>query len=127
MGQDYHLAHPLLKGCKEELKAYQCNPQVGFEKSMNFHLSWVLLCLENGQHHFNKQQYDKKQAEKENKKIDNVPDMRPFSAECTHEMQIHRSMMTDEFRMSPELVMNCAQVCFFYEIVVYISIFLLGN
>ncbi|CAD5216477.1 unnamed protein product [Bursaphelenchus xylophilus] len=109
MGQDYRLAHPLLKGCKNEMKAYQCTPQVGFERSQNFHLSWVLLCLENGQHQYNKQQHEKQQAEKENKQPQATPDLMPFTQECNHEMQQHRSMMVSEFRMSPELVMTCAQ------------------
>ncbi|KAI6216457.1 hypothetical protein M3Y99_01820900 [Aphelenchoides fujianensis] len=109
MGQNYHLAHPLLKTCANELKAHHCLPQVGFEKSVNFHLSWVLLCLENGRHRFEQQQYEKQQAAKEKKPIDQTAELMPFSAECTHEMITHRQFMVQEFRMSPEIVMTCAQ------------------
>uniref|UniRef100_A0A915DVM5 Uncharacterized protein n=1 Tax=Ditylenchus dipsaci TaxID=166011 RepID=A0A915DVM5_9BILA len=69
MGQDYRLSHPLTKACGQEMEAYKCKPQPGFEKSLQFHLSWVLLCLENGLHHFQQQLYDKQQAEKEGKSL----------------------------------------------------------
>ncbi|KAI6197524.1 hypothetical protein M3Y94_01234100 [Aphelenchoides besseyi] len=109
MGQNFHLAQPLLKECSNELKAHHCLPQVGFERSINFHLSWVLLCLENGRHRYEQQQHERQEAAKENRKIEQTAELMPFSPGCTHEMITHRQMMVQEFRMSPELVMNCAQ------------------
>jgi len=113
MGQDYHLAHPLTKACFNEMKAYGCNLQPGFENSKNFHLSWLLLCLENGQHAFKAQQHDLAQ----NKALPpGQQNLTAFSEACTHEMVVHRGYMVQEFRMSPELVMGCA-----YEIDKYCS------
>ncbi|KAI1702818.1 cysteine rich repeat domain-containing protein [Ditylenchus destructor] len=109
MGQDYRLAHPLTKGCANEMQAYKCIPQAGFEKSLNFHLSWVILCLENGLHHFKQTQHEKQQAENDKKPIPEQPNLMPYTEECQHEMMGYREMMVQEFRMSPELVMSCAQ------------------
>jgi len=104
MGQDYRMAHPLTKACDNEMKSYRCIPQQGFERSLQFHLSWVLLCLENGLHHFNRVLHDKQQGQKVVE-----PSLPPFGEDCQHEMVTHRQMMVQEFRMSPELVMSCAQ------------------
>lgn len=110
LGRDYKLAHPLLKSCDKELQAYRCIPQPGFEKSLQFHLSWVVLCLENGLHFYNQQEHERKQAEKnKNAQQKEWPNIMAFTDECKHEMLSHRQMMVQEFRMGPELVMNCAQ------------------
>ncbi|VDK41856.1 unnamed protein product [Anisakis simplex] len=87
MGQNFRLSHPLVDGCEHELKEYKCSPQTQFASSPNFHLSWVLLCLENAAH--------SKDAK--------------FSEQCRHEMIEHRRMMMSEFRMSPEIVLTCGQ------------------
>uniref|UniRef100_A0A914W435 Golgi apparatus protein 1 n=1 Tax=Plectus sambesii TaxID=2011161 RepID=A0A914W435_9BILA len=86
MGQNYRLSHPLLDGCKNELKAHGCAPQ-GAEAAEHFHLSWVLLCLENAAHSSSQQ----------------------FGDSCKHEMITHRQMMMSEHRLSPEIVLTCAQ------------------
>lgn len=67
---------------------YKCQPQTQLESAAHFHLSYILLCLENAAH-----------AQKEN-----AP-----SQDCQREMLQHRQMMLSEFRMAPELVMSCAQ------------------
>ncbi|CAK5075005.1 unnamed protein product [Meloidogyne enterolobii] len=109
MGRDFRLAHPLLKQCDKELQAYRCIPQPGFEKSLQFHLSWVVLCLENGIHFYNQQEHERQQAAKdENAPKKQWPNLVVFSDECKHEMFSHRQMMVQEFRMGPEVVMNCA-------------------
>jgi Golgi apparatus protein 1 len=105
IGQDAHLAHSLTKACQNEMKSYSCNLQPGFQNSINFHLSWLLLCLENGLHGFKQQEHDIAQ----NKLAANVQKLLPFSNECQHEMIQHRGFMVQEFRMSPELVMSCSQ------------------
>ncbi|KAL3087517.1 hypothetical protein niasHT_025979 [Heterodera trifolii] len=110
MGRDYTLAHPLLKSCDNELQAYRCVPQPGFEKSLKFHLSWVVLCLENGLHYFKTQEHERKKAEEDkNAKQRQWPNLLAFTDECQHEMMTHRQMMVQELRMSPEIVMDRAQ------------------
>lgn len=110
MGQNVKLAHPLMKGCESEMKYYKCIPQPGYENSIHFHMSWVLLCLENGLHAYNQQQHElsKQDAKKEPQPQQQY--FQQFSNECKHEMISHRGMMVQEFRMSPELVMGCAKV-----------------
>uniref|UniRef100_A0A915AS27 Golgi apparatus protein 1 n=1 Tax=Parascaris univalens TaxID=6257 RepID=A0A915AS27_PARUN len=87
LGQNFRLSHPLVDGCAAELGMYKCSPQAQFAASPNFHLSWVLLCLENA-------------ARSKDAK---------FSEQCQHEMLEHRRMMMSEFRMSPEVVLTCGQ------------------
>lgn len=89
MGHNFRLSHPLLDGCGQELRDYGCAPQPQFQNSPNFHLSWVLLCLENAAR--------------------NMQKTRPFSEKCQHEMATHRKMMMSEFRLSPEVVLTCGQ------------------
>uniref|UniRef100_A0AC34GKD5 Uncharacterized protein n=1 Tax=Panagrolaimus sp. ES5 TaxID=591445 RepID=A0AC34GKD5_9BILA len=105
MGQDAHLAHPLTKSCQNEMKSYNCNLQPGFQNSINFHLSWLLLCLENGLHGYKQQEHDIAQG----KLAPGVQKLPQYSNECQHELIVHRGFMVQEFRMSPELVMGCAQ------------------
>ncbi|CEF59806.1 Cysteine-rich Golgi apparatus protein 1 repeat and Cysteine-rich Golgi apparatus protein 1 repeat,eukaryote-containing protein [Strongyloides ratti] len=96
VGEDFKMAHPLVKNCEIELKNYNCVPnKQALLTSQNYHLTQVLLCLENGIH--------MKQADP-NGPMKNLPD---FTPECKHEMTTYRSIMTSEFHMSPELVMNC--------------------
>ncbi|KAL3087525.1 hypothetical protein niasHT_025987 [Heterodera trifolii] len=110
MGRDYTLAHPLLKSCDNELQAYRCVPQPGFEKSLKFDLSWMVLCLENGLHYFKTQEHERKKAEEDkNAKQRQWPNLLAFTDECQLEMMTHRQMMVKKLRMSPEIVMGCAQ------------------
>lgn len=94
------------------MQAYKCVPQAGFERSLQFHLTWVLLCLESGMHYFKQQQFEKEQKAKDPKasKDQKFPNLLPFGDQCQYEILQHREMMVKEFRMSPELVMSCAQV-----------------
>lgn len=92
MGQNFRLAHPLVDGCAAEMAKYQCSPRREAVTSPNYHLSWVLLCLENAYHFTNGTE---------------------FSSECKHEMMTHRTFMMTEFRMSPEMVLSCGRVIFF--------------
>uniref|UniRef100_A0AC34Q7S5 Golgi apparatus protein 1 n=1 Tax=Panagrolaimus sp. JU765 TaxID=591449 RepID=A0AC34Q7S5_9BILA len=106
MGQDAHLAHPLTNSCQNEMKEYQCNLQPGYQSSVNFHLSWLLLCLENSLHNYNAQQHD---LSKGKQLLPGQKKLTSFNQQCQHEMINHRSFMVQEFKMSPELVMGCAQ------------------
>ncbi|CAJ0931783.1 unnamed protein product, partial [Mesorhabditis belari] len=87
MGRDYRMAHPLSKACAADLKKYNCEAQNNLDAAVHFHMTWILLCLENGA----------KTQEKN-----------PPSQECQHEMLSHRQMMMTEFRIAPEVVLNCA-------------------
>ncbi|VDK72684.1 unnamed protein product [Litomosoides sigmodontis] len=87
MGQNYRLSHPLLGGCATEMKEFNCAPSALFSGSPNFHLSWVLLCLENAAH----------------------ANPSKVSKKCQHEMISHRKMMMSEFRLSPEVVLTCGR------------------
>lgn len=104
LGRDYRLAHSLIDGCHDEMAAYKCVPHVGFEKSLEFHLSWVLLCLENG---YNSYERDKKERKLENKASELVI----FNETCLVEMVKHRGWLMNNLNMAPELVMDCANVC----------------
>ncbi|KJH51316.1 cysteine rich repeat-containing domain protein [Dictyocaulus viviparus] len=88
MGRNYRMAHPLVKSCSREMNEYKCEPQSQLEAAADFHLAWILLCLENAAH--------------------NAKDTNPPSLPCQHEMLKHRQMMVSEFHMSPELVMRCS-------------------
>ncbi|CAD6195709.1 unnamed protein product [Caenorhabditis auriculariae] len=90
MGRDYRIAHPLTKACQAEMTKYKCEPQSQLEAAAHFHMSWILLCLENGA---------------------NLPENHENgpSKECGHEMLTHRQMMMQHFQMAPEIVMQCAQ------------------
>ncbi|CAJ0586700.1 unnamed protein product, partial [Mesorhabditis spiculigera] len=87
MGRDYRLAHPLTKACDADMKKYKCEAQENLDAAVHFHMTWLLLCLENGA---------KSQTQN------------PPSKECQHEMLTHRQMMMSEFRIAPEVVINCA-------------------
>ncbi|PIO60888.1 cysteine rich repeat-containing domain protein, partial [Teladorsagia circumcincta] len=50
MGRNYRMAHPLVKACANEMKEYKCEPQDELESAAHYHLTWILLCLENGAH-----------------------------------------------------------------------------
>lgn len=97
IGKNFRLAHPLVDGCDAELRKYNCLPQQQYAASPNFHLTCVLLCLENAQH-------------REDSK---------FSEQCRHEMLNHRKLMMTEFRLSPEIVMSCAQVSLFFHFLMF--------
>ncbi|KAK6025173.1 cysteine rich repeat-containing domain protein, partial [Ostertagia ostertagi] len=90
MGRNYRMAHPLVKACANEMKEYKCEPQDELESAAHYHLTWILLCLENGAHNA-----------KGNVKIP--------SPDCQHEMLTHRQMMVSEFHMAPEIVLHCSQ------------------
>ncbi|KAK6056169.1 cysteine rich repeat-containing domain protein [Cooperia oncophora] len=90
MGRNYRMAHPLVKACENEMKEYKCEPQDEYEAAAHYHLTWILLCLENGAHNA--------------KGNDKIP-----SPQCQHEMLTHRQMMVAEFHMAPEVVLHCAQ------------------
>uniref|UniRef100_A0A0N5ASS7 Golgi apparatus protein 1 n=1 Tax=Syphacia muris TaxID=451379 RepID=A0A0N5ASS7_9BILA len=88
MGQDFRLARPLVKACTKEMNEYQCNPRPEARVSPNYHLSWVLLCLENAHH---------------------LTNGTKFSEECKYEMMSYRTFMMSEFKMSPEMVLSCGK------------------
>lgn len=97
------------------MQSYKCVPQAGFAQSLQFHLSWVLLCLEGGMHNFKQQLYERQQLNPNSPSIQ-LPNLLPFGEQCQHEMLQHREMMVQEFKMSPEMVMSCAQVGLIYLI-----------
>lgn len=91
MGRDYRMAHPLVRSCAAEMKEYKCEAQDELEAAAHYHLTWILLCLENAAHNA-----------KTNK-------LKLPSQECQHEMLMHRQMMISEFKIAPEVVMHCSQ------------------
>ncbi|WKX97247.1 hypothetical protein Q1695_013144 [Nippostrongylus brasiliensis] len=90
MGKNYRMSHPLVRSCEKEMKEYKCEAQDELESAAHYHLTWILLCLENAAHNArtNKQKLPSKQ--------------------CEHAMLTHRQMMMTQFRMAPEVVMHCS-------------------
>ena len=74
----------LVKSCKEDIRKYHCRKGVVDDKDVR--LAQILLCLEN---------VSRNESEK-------------ISSECTAEIIDHRKMLMDDYRLSPELMQNCA-------------------
>ncbi|XP_026738465.1 Golgi apparatus protein 1 isoform X2 [Trichoplusia ni] len=81
---NYKNSKGLVKACKEDIRKYHCRKGVVDDKDVR--LAQILLCLENV-------------SRNESTKL---------SPECTTEMIDHRKMLMDDYRLSPELMQNCA-------------------
>lgn len=84
MAFNYKLSKGLVKACKEDIRKNRCRKGVVDDKDVR--LAQILLCLENVSRY-------------ENENI---------SSECTAEIIDHRKMLMDDYRLSPELMQNCA-------------------
>ncbi|XP_063838932.1 Golgi apparatus protein 1 [Ostrinia nubilalis] len=84
MVMNYRMSKGLVKSCKEDIRKYHCRKGVVEDKDVR--LAQILLCLENVSHN-------------ESAKL--APD-------CLIEMTDHRKMLMDDYRLSPELMQNCA-------------------
>lgn len=81
---NYRMSKGLVKSCKEDIRKYHCRKGVVDDKDVR--LAQILLCLENVSRN----------------------DSSKLSSECTAEMIDHRKMLMDDYRLSPELMQNCA-------------------
>lgn len=81
---NYRMSKGLVKSCKEDIRKYRCRKGVVEDKDVR--LAQILLCLENVARN----------------------DSTKLSPECTVEMIDHRKMLMDDYRLSPELMQNCA-------------------
>lgn len=81
---NYRLSKGLVKSCKEDIRKYRCRKGVVDDKDVR--LAQILLCLENVSR-------------------DSGSNLAP---ECTAEMVEHRKMLMDDYRLSPELMHDCA-------------------
>ncbi|CAG9567418.1 unnamed protein product [Danaus chrysippus] len=84
MVQNYKMSKGLVKSCKEDIRKYHCRKGVVEDKDVR--LAQILLCLENVTRN----------------------DSTKLSPECVAEMTDHRKMLMDDYRLSPELMKNCA-------------------
>ncbi|KOB78150.1 putative golgi apparatus protein cysteine-rich fibroblast growth factor receptor [Operophtera brumata] len=74
----------LVRSCKEDIRKYHCRKGVVDDKDVR--LAQILLCLENVTRN----------------------DSTKLAPECTAEMTDHRKMLMEDYRLSPELMQNCA-------------------
>ncbi|XP_013200649.1 Golgi apparatus protein 1 [Amyelois transitella] len=80
---NYKMSRGLVKACKDDIKKYRCRKGVVEDKDVR--LAQILFCLEN--------------ESRNNSTI---------SANCLREMIDHRRMLMNDYRLSPELMQNCA-------------------
>ncbi|CAK1603409.1 unnamed protein product [Parnassius mnemosyne] len=81
---NYRTSKSLVKSCKEDIRKYHCRKGVVDDKEVR--LAQILLCLENISRN----------------------DSTKLTPECVAEMIDHRKMLMDDYRLSPELMQNCA-------------------
>ncbi|KAM3962726.1 LOW QUALITY PROTEIN: Golgi apparatus protein 1 [Aphomia sociella] len=84
MVMNYRMSKGLVKSCKEDIRKYRCRKGVVEDKDVR--LAQILFCLENVSRN----------------------DSTKLSSECITEMSDHRKMLMDDYRLSPELMQNCA-------------------
>ena len=83
IAQDYRISKGLAKACKEDIKVNHCRKGVSDDKDVR--LAQILLCLE--------------AANKNNTKL--LPD-------CLAEIFDHRKMLLDDYKLSPEIIIDCS-------------------
>lgn len=83
IGKDYRLSHGLAKACKDDIKQYHCRRGVSEDKQVR--LAQILLCLESV-----------------------VKNGSLVSTECQTEINDHRRMLMHDFKLSPEILSDCA-------------------
>ncbi|KAI5635405.1 cysteine rich repeat domain-containing protein [Phthorimaea operculella] len=84
MIMNYKMSKGLVKSCKEDIRKYHCRKGVVDDKDVR--LAQILLCLENVSRNESTQ----------------------LSSDCLAEMTDHRKMLMEDYRLSPELMQNCA-------------------
>lgn len=80
---DYRVSKNLVRACKDDIKVYRCRKNVSEDKGIK--LTQILLCLES--------------AVKNGSKV---------SAECQVELFDHRKILMEDYRLSSDIVNNCA-------------------
>lgn len=85
MVMNYRMSKGLVKSCKEDIRKYHCRKGVADDKDVR--LAQILLCLE---------------VIARNSSLTLAP-------ECRAEMVEHRKMLLDDYRLSPELMHDCAK------------------
>ena len=83
IASDYRVSKGLVKACKDDIKNNHCRRSVSEDKEIR--LAQILLCLES--------------VAKNGSKID---------PECQVEMFDHRTILMEDYRLSPEIVNGCA-------------------
>ncbi|XP_011202918.2 Golgi apparatus protein 1 isoform X1 [Bactrocera dorsalis] len=83
IGKDYRLSHGLAKACKDDIKQYHCRRGVSEDKQVR--LAQILLCLESV-----------------------VKNGSMVTTECQAEINDHRRMLMHDFKLSPEILSDCA-------------------
>lgn len=81
---NYKMSKGMVKSCKEDIRKYRCRKGVVEDKDVR--LAQILLCLENVSR-------------------DNTS---KISQNCLDEIKDHRRMLMNDYRLSPELMQNCA-------------------
>lgn len=84
MVQNYKNSKGLVRACKEDIRKYRCRKGIVDDKDVR--LAQILLCLENVGRN----------------------ESATLSNECSIEMTDHRKMLMEDYRLSPELMQNCA-------------------
>lgn len=83
IAQDYKVSRGLSRACREDIRSNRCRRGVSEDRDVR--LAQILLCLET--------------ATKNGTKI---------SSECRAEMIDHREMLMEDYRLSPEIIQDCA-------------------
>ncbi|XP_014213335.1 Golgi apparatus protein 1 [Copidosoma floridanum] len=83
IASDYKVSRGLARACKDDIRTYRCRKNVSEDKDIK--LAQILLCLES--------------AVKNGSKV---------ATECRVEMFDHRKILMEDYRLSPEIVNNCA-------------------
>ncbi|XP_014362767.2 Golgi apparatus protein 1 [Papilio machaon] len=81
---NYKNSKGLVKSCKDDIRKYRCRKGVVEDKEVR--LAQILLCLENISRN----------------------DSTKLTPECIAEMTDHRKMLMEDYRLSTELMQNCA-------------------
>ncbi|XP_014236728.1 Golgi apparatus protein 1 [Trichogramma pretiosum] len=84
IASDYRVSKGLARACKEDIKMHHCRRNVQDDRDIK--LAQILLCLES--------------AVKNGSKV---------APECQVEMFDHRKILMEDYRLSPEIVNNCAK------------------
>lgn len=84
IAQDYRVSRGLSRACKEDIRSNHCRKGVSDDKDIR--LAQILVCLEG--------------VMKNSSKI---------SSECQAEMVDHRKMLMEDYRLSPEIMHDCAK------------------
>lgn len=89
LGRDAKMAHPLIDACEKDITKYQCGVQGQEPRADHYYLSFLILCLENGE---------------------NAHGQQALEQECRHELQSYRQLLLTDFRINPDVVLHCATV-----------------